>query len=46
VTAPADLGEALAGALADDRPRLIDVTVDPAPPPLLPSVAQDLMERA
>jgi benzoylformate decarboxylase len=46
VTAPADLGEALAGALADDGPRLLDVALDPAPPPLLPSVTENLVERA
>jgi benzoylformate decarboxylase len=46
VTAPADLGEALARALADDGPRLVDVALDPAAPPLLPSVNENLVERA
>jgi benzoylformate decarboxylase len=46
VSAPGDLGDALAGALAEDGPRLIDVAVDPTAPPLLPPVAQNLVERA
>ncbi len=46
VTAPGELGDTLSRALAADGPRLLDVAVDPAAPPLLPSVSQNLLERA
>jgi benzoylformate decarboxylase len=47
VTLPGDLEGALAQALRDDRPWLVDVAVDPVAPPLLPpSVSHDLTERA
>jgi benzoylformate decarboxylase len=36
VEEPGELAGALADALADDRPAVIDVAIDPAPPPLLP----------
>lgn len=45
VTAPGDLADALSRALAGDRPRLLDVVVDPTAPALLPSVSQNLLER-
>jgi benzoylformate decarboxylase len=46
VSAPDDLADALSRALAEDRPWLLDVAVDPAAPALLPSVSQNLLERA
>ena len=46
VSDPADLPDGLSRALAEDRPWLLDVAVDPAAPALLPSVSQNLLERA
>ena len=46
VSSPDDLADGLSRALAEDRPWLLDVAIDPATPALLPSVSQNLLERA
>ena len=46
VSSPNDLADGLSRALAEDRPWLLDVAIDPATPALLPSVSQNLLERA